>query len=852
MTDQGSAGRGWRGRLRTVAGGLSPSRLRSSAASKRRSRGAAELSVLVVTGSLVAGVFFGTGLSRTAVDVADGLTWLSDDENGQVIQVNPATGKLELKQVVGNPGDDIDVLEEHNGQLYVTDRTTGQLLAFDLTSILVSGQRRVSAGGAIDTLATEDGMFLVDSEQSTISAMDPQTTDVIGSVWIAPAGLADAAVDADGTIWAIEDNGVLHRLEWDAEQLALDDEDPQEVGGSGPGSVLVAHDRGVTVFSPDEGRAEQVGTDREVSADAPKVSGRVFAPESAPSGLVPVATDNGFVILLTPEGIIEVDMTPVACSEPGTPEVFRNEVFVPCRGEGRVVRLGPDGVRSNDDILTPGSRDPELVVDDDNLIVNAPGAAQGVVVHADGHTSAVVREDDAVEPVGLGSSSAPPPPPSPDLLDDLLEGLGNQPSPPSNPSNPSPPPAPPAPSDPPTLDPDGPSPTSPGGPATSGGNPGGGQTGGPRCDDTGGPGGGQGGGQGGGCTGISTDGPGPGATSTGGTAEGQAVDAPYSVVATPMPEGQVQVTWRHSGFPKADSFVIRSATGKVVGSYKGWVRQAFVDVVPGQSNTFTVTAILEDGEAVSLPSNAVTSTARPGAPVVAGTAAYEIDDEELRFSVVITWKEAAANGEPVTAYDVSVRTPDGTESQRTTGEGRSVSFEWTCDRRADAGCTVGGAFTASVTASSVLGTGAIGTTSGPAPTRPPNPLPDAGKQVVDPTSVKKTTADANGAGRITLKLKPADDWRRFPDLCAYEYAGTATPIACDARTVTITFTNGAIFEPASGVVEHVVTFAATNDGGVARSAAFKFTSEQPVQPQPTPEEPPCPNPDPTAPAPTCP
>ncbi|WP_137295679.1 hypothetical protein [Nocardioides dongxiaopingii] len=827
--------------------GLSPTRLRSAAASKRRSRGAAELSVLVVTGSLVAGVFFGTGLSRTAVDVADGLTWLSDDQNGQIIQVNPATGKLELKQVVGNPGDDVDVLEEHNGQLYVTDRTTGQLLAFDLTSILVSGQRRVSAGGAIDALATQDGMFLVDSEQSTISAMDPQTTDVIGNVWIAPAGLADAAVDADGTIWAIEDNGVLHRLQWDSEQLTLDDEDPQEVGGGGPGSVLVAHDRGVTVFSPDEGRAEQVGTDREVSADAPKVSGKVFAPESAPSGLVPVATENGFVVLLTPEGLIEVDMTPVACGEPGTPEVFRNEVFVPCRGEGRVVRLGPDGTRSNEDILTPGSRDPELVVDDDNLIVNAPGAAQGVVVHADGHTSAVVREDDAVEAGGLGSSSAPPPPPSPDLVDDLLENLGDQTPPPTDPG---PPPAPPAPSNPPTLAPEGSGSPSPGGPPTSGGNPGGGQTGGPRCDDDRGQGAGQGG-QGGGCTGISTDG--PGGPTTGATAAGQAVDAPYSVVATAMPEGQVQVTWRHSGFPKADSFVIRSATGKVVGSYKGWVRQAFVDVVPGQSNSFTVTAILENGEAVSLPSNAVVSTARPGAPVVAGTAAYEIDDDELRFTVTITWQEAAANGEPVTAYDVSVRTADRTESERTTGEDRSVSFEWSCDRRADAGCTVGGAFNASVTASSVLGTGAIGTFSGPAPTRPPNPLPDAGKQVVDPTSVKKTTADLNGAGRITLKLRPADDWRRFPDLCAVEYAGTATPVECDARTVTITINNGVILEPASGVVEHVVTFAATNDGGVARSAPFKFTSEQPVQPQPQPEpeQPPCPNPDPTAPAPTC-
>ena len=42
---------------------------------KRTARGTAELSVLVVAGSLVAGALFGTGLSRTSVDIGDGLTW---------------------------------------------------------------------------------------------------------------------------------------------------------------------------------------------------------------------------------------------------------------------------------------------------------------------------------------------------------------------------------------------------------------------------------------------------------------------------------------------------------------------------------------------------------------------------------------------------------------------------------------------------------------------------------------------------------------------------------------------------------------------------------------------------------
>lgn len=843
---------GWRGRLRTITDRLSPARTRdtASAASKRRSRGAAELSVLVVAGSLVAGVFFGTGLSRTAVDVADGLTWLSDDTNGQVIQVNPATGKLEVKQTVGNPGDDLSITDQYNGQLYVTDHTSGRLLAFDLTSILVSGQRRVSSGGVVNTLVNDSGVFLVDSELSTISAMDPQTTDAIGTIWIAPAGLADAAVDKDGTIWALEDNGVLHRLKWSEESLSFDDEDAEQVEGSGPGGVLVAHDKGVTVFAPEQGRIAQVGTGSDLDADAPKVLGKLFAPESSPADLVPVATENGFVVLVTPEGLLEIDMSTIDCGQPGTPEVFRDEVFVPCRGEGRVVRLGPDGKRSNDDIPTPGSRDPELVVDDDNLIVNAPGASQGVVVHADGSTSAIVREDDDVAAQGMtplsGQDST-----APGGFDDLLDGIADPPSnPPSN--------TPPTPTDP------GPQPgnTSPppgtgnngsgnngsgnngsGTPGNNGiGNPGNHDT---DCTKN--------------CTGLSTPGsPSPtdpsdtGDPGDGGSV-GQPVTAPTDVVATAMPEGQVQITWRHSGFPKPDAFIVRTTENKELGTFKGWVRQGFVNVPPGMPTSFTVTAVLGDREAVSFASNQVTTTARPGAPVVSGTSAYQIDDSALRFKVTINWKEAAANGESVTGYAVTVQTPSGTKDTQLDGNARSTSFEWSCDRKANPACTIGGDYNASVTASSALGTGTTGLFSGKAPAVPPAPLPDNNTQVVDGSSPKTSQASETGAGEITLKLSPPDKWKRFPGTCTYEYEGVRSSIACNATSLRLTYSNGVIWEPDSGIVEHSVVFFASNSGGTVRSAPFTFTSEQTprVRPTPGPVDPdPCPSPTPS-PIPQC-
>lgn len=393
---------------------------------RRRARGAAELSVVLVAGALTAGVMFGQGLSRTSVDLADGLTWLGDGPSGEIMQVNPATGDLENRRLVGAPGDDVDVAQ-YGGQLYVTNHTTGQLMAFDLTSLLVAGQRRVSVGGAVQVLVHDDHAFLVDGDQSTIAAIDPVRTDAIGTIWVAPKGLADAAIDDDGTVWALEDDGSLHELTWSDDAQEFDDEKTHEVEMSGPKSVLVSHTRGVTVFGADQGIVEQVGTGHDMAADAPRLAGELRAPERAPSGLVPVAaSDTGTVVLTTPGGIREVDMSSIQCGDPGTPEVFHGLVYVPCRGEGRVVKLDDSGVRDGDDIDTPGARDPEIVVDDDSLVVNTPGARTGVVVHGDGRITTVVRDDPQVPSMPPSSTATPPPPPSYDVIDDLLGGDGGQ------------------------------------------------------------------------------------------------------------------------------------------------------------------------------------------------------------------------------------------------------------------------------------------------------------------------------------------------------------------------------------------------------------------------------------------
>ena len=46
----------------------------------------------------------GAGLADTTLVASDGLTWLGDDRRGEVTQVNPATGRPEVRLKVAPPG----------------------------------------------------------------------------------------------------------------------------------------------------------------------------------------------------------------------------------------------------------------------------------------------------------------------------------------------------------------------------------------------------------------------------------------------------------------------------------------------------------------------------------------------------------------------------------------------------------------------------------------------------------------------------------------------------------------------------------------------------------------------------
>ncbi|WP_045317817.1 hypothetical protein [Lentzea aerocolonigenes] len=161
------------------------------------------------------------------------------------------------------------------------------------------------------------------------------------------------------------------------------------------------------------------GTGADVSSSTDRTDSEVIAAQSAPTDLVPASVPDSSVVVLVVDGqVMRVDVGALGCPKPGRPAVFRDKVYVPCKGSGKVIILDRGGRRGGDDVRTSGGNDPELVFDDGRLFVNVPGSSTGVLVDTDGATRSLtirspelpVKDPDRSPP----PSVPPPPPPNPD------------------------------------------------------------------------------------------------------------------------------------------------------------------------------------------------------------------------------------------------------------------------------------------------------------------------------------------------------------------------------------------------------------------------------------------------------
>ncbi|MCC8246604.1 fibronectin type III domain-containing protein [Saccharothrix luteola] len=381
---------------------------------------------------LLVGAALGDGISRTAVEVSDGLTWLNDDQRGEVVQVNPSSGKPQTRLQVSGADAQLEIAQSDD-KLIVLDRRTGQITVIDLATLLSSGRRQAPPGPSAKVLIAWDRVFVVDRAAGSVHNADPVTLADIGSPWLAGQPLADVVADDSGVLWAVDHGGNLYSLEWSDEDLEFLERTNRAVSGAGPRTALVPHERGVTLLGLEGGVVVRDGTGRDLTASTASFAGEVLAAQTSPTGLVPASVpDASVVVLVSGDEVVRVDMAQFDCPKPGRPAVFRDRVYVPCLGSGKVVVLDRMGKRGADDVRTGGSGDPALVFDDGKLFINTPGSDSGVIVDSDGRTRDVVIRSPELpvmdpERSPIPSVPSPPPPrPEPPTRDNRGNGQNTQ------------------------------------------------------------------------------------------------------------------------------------------------------------------------------------------------------------------------------------------------------------------------------------------------------------------------------------------------------------------------------------------------------------------------------------------
>ncbi|MGL5930161.1 MAG: hypothetical protein ACRCY8_14610 [Dermatophilaceae bacterium] len=771
---------------------------------RRGDRGSAELGVAIVAAAVVAGSLLGTGVARTAVDVTDGVTWLTDSPSGQVVEINPATLEPQASAVVGLPGQQL-VLAQDRGRLLVTNRTTGAITSIDLATLLASGRRDAAPGDATTVLLDRGRAFLVDRQNGLVANLDPVTIATRGRVWLAPKGLRDAVIDGTGAVWVAAGDDTLTRLSWSEDSLAFTAQENRTLTKVGGAVRLVAHERGVTVVSPDTGAIIQVGTGRDLVSAAPQMRGRIAPASESASALVPVSVPERDVVVIVRDGarVSEVRTGPMGCTSPGTPVELASVVYVPCPENGRVIRLKPDGGKAGPDILAGGKGAPELVVDDGALLVNVPGSTRGVKVTPDGRTTSFVRFDERLTPTDVDRRER-------EKAEREARKKAEERARKDREQQRELPPT-----DPPRYNPGGgtlPTTTSgdrqPPRPTVTRT-----RTGGPRLP-------------------AEPTRP-PRSIPPTGTPGGSGLQAPVITDVRLSGTGGAEVSWSQPGRTATGYEVL--VDGSVAARVSGSTTSAGVTgLAAGDTVTIAVRARFPGGRQLTsgpdtltlpsqtpptrppAPSPAPPSAAPPGAP--GGFSATET--ARARGSVVfaLSWSAAPDNGSAITGYTVTASNSSG--SDRWSGGGGSASVTLPCPTSGDCGTA-----SFSVTATNAAGTGPAAGTSAAASAPPAIPMPDSGASVVSSQSTSPYD-DASPYDRVTtLDLAMPASWATFSGTCAVVTTGpTGGPggVSCGAGSVSVQVSR---VSDTTRTTTHTVTLQATDPdtGRTVDSARYSWT-----------------------------
>jgi hypothetical protein len=156
----------------------------------------------------VVGAALGTGYATTKAVAGDDSAWLQKGDT--VVQINGPSGRVDAVvanhpvALAANLKNQLEVIEDPNGQVYVADASSHHVYEIDLNTM--EPQSLGSPGTAV--LAAADAHYVVDASSGVVRQFDPQTLALSAPLTI-PGGIASSAIAPNGAAYIGSNNGSI-------------------------------------------------------------------------------------------------------------------------------------------------------------------------------------------------------------------------------------------------------------------------------------------------------------------------------------------------------------------------------------------------------------------------------------------------------------------------------------------------------------------------------------------------------------------------------------------------------------------------------------------------------------------
>lgn len=125
--------------------------------------------LLVSSVAMVAGTGFKFGETR----LRDGVTWIFNRKDGEVVRVNGSSGKVDLKIALpGSTGKNFKIVQRDNAVLLL-DEATGEVASLDVNKFKVAARDDFGDAGDIDPVLGDGTAYIVNRAAGTIQRVDP-------------------------------------------------------------------------------------------------------------------------------------------------------------------------------------------------------------------------------------------------------------------------------------------------------------------------------------------------------------------------------------------------------------------------------------------------------------------------------------------------------------------------------------------------------------------------------------------------------------------------------------------------------------------------------------------------------